>query len=441
LIRARLGGKPYAAFGAVALMVLAVVFAVPAYAETREFENTTALQVPAAKPASLYPSSIDVSGLSGPGTEVTVTLHGLSHENLKDLAVLLVGPGGSRGVVLMASYDPRSSGSFAASNANPTFTDQGEPVECSLSDGLLPNFPSERNYEPFNCGLAAPLPAPAPHEPYGYGLVGQGTNGVWSLYVDDEVGGQEGSIAGGWSLHISTPGPFAPTNTVIPSIAGTGQLGGTLLCSKGSWMSGYSPLSFGYQWLRDGSNIEGATASTYVVQSGDQGHTLTCEVTASNSAGHQAATSLGVAIPASPPSESSPGGEGTAGISSAQIAALLAGQITPSGKAAKIAALLRRGGFTVTARALEAGTAVIDWYEVPSGAKLAQHMKAMPILVASGRRTFAAAGTATIKVKLTGAGRRALKHKKQLKLTALGTFTPGREVPPITATGTFVLKR
>jgi hypothetical protein len=69
------------------------------------------------------------------------------------------------------------------------------------------------------------------------------------------------------------------------------------------------------------------------------------------------------------------------------------------------------------------------------------NMKAKPVLVASGRRTFAAAGTATIEVKLTGAGRRALKHTKQLKLTALGAFTPGQKVPPITATGTFVLKR
>ena len=33
-----------------------------------------------------------------------MTLHGLSDENLDDLAVLLVGPSGG-GVVLMASYD------------------------------------------------------------------------------------------------------------------------------------------------------------------------------------------------------------------------------------------------------------------------------------------------------------------------------------------------
>jgi subtilisin-like proprotein convertase family protein len=438
------GSKLYAVLGVVALIVvLAAVFAVPALAETREFENTTALQIPAAKPASLYPSSIDVSGLNGPETEVTVTLHGLSHENLKDLAVLLVGPGGGRGVVLMASYDRSGSGSYTASNTNPTFKDQGEPVECSLREGILPNFPGERSYIPFNCGLVAPFPAPAPQEPYGYQLGAEETDGVWSLYVDNDTGEQAGKIAGGWSLHITTLGPFAPTNTVSPSISGTGQVGQTLVCSEGSWMRGFSSVSFSYQWLRDGSNIEGATTSTYVVQAGDQGHTLTCEVTASNSAGHQAAISPGVAISAGSPGDNSgggsSGGSGTASVSSAQIAALLARQLTPSGEAAKIATLLRRDGFTVAFKALAAGTALIDWYEIPPGAKLAQNTKAKPVLVASGRRTFAAAGTATIKIKLTAAGKSVLKHTKQLKLTALGTFTTGPKVP-IRATETFVLK-
>jgi hypothetical protein len=31
-----------------------------------------------------------------------------------------------------------------------------------------------------------------------------GNNGVWSLYVDNQPGGEEGRIAGGWSLQIAT---------------------------------------------------------------------------------------------------------------------------------------------------------------------------------------------------------------------------------------------
>ena len=127
-------------------------------------------------------------------------------------------------------------------------------------------------------------------------------------------------------------------------------------------------------------------------------------------------------------------------VSSSQIAALLAAQLTPLGRPAKIAALLTGGGFAVAFKALEAGTAVIDWYEVPSGAKLASNAKPKPVLIAAGQRTFSAAGIATVKIKLTAAGKRLLKHAKEFKLTAKGTFTP-TGMTPVTTTRTFVLKR
>jgi hypothetical protein len=124
----------------------------------------------------------------------------------------------------------------------------------------------------------------------------------------------------------------------------------------------------------------------------------------------------------------------------AEITALLGGKLTPSGKAAKIAALLKSGGFTVTFKALEAGSAAIDWYYLPPGAKLAKKAKPKSVLVGAGQRTFSAAGTATIKIKLTAAGKSLLKHATKLKLTAKGTFTPTGKTA-ITATRTFVLKR
>jgi hypothetical protein len=95
-------------------------------------------------------------------------------------------------------------------------------------------------------------------------------------------------------------GLAAPVNTGLPAISGTAQLGQTMSCSTGTWTGNPSP-SFTYQWPRDGSGIGGATGSTYVVQAADQGHTLSCEVTATNSVGHQTATSLGMAIPPAPP--------------------------------------------------------------------------------------------------------------------------------------------
>jgi streptogramin lyase len=127
-------------------------------------------------------------------------------------------------------------------------------------------------------------------------------------------------------------------------------------------------------------------------------------------------------------------------ISPAQIATLLGEELVPSGKAAKIATLLRTSGLTVAFDALEAGTAVIDWYQVPPGARLAKTAKPSPTLVASGRMTFPAAGIARIKVKLTPTGKRLFKNADRLKLTARGTFTPAREAS-VVATKAFVIKR
>jgi hypothetical protein len=80
---------------------------------------------------------------------------------------------------------------------------------------------------------------------------------------------------------------------------------------------------------------------------------------------------------------------------------------------------------------------VIDWYEVPRGAKLAKRTKPKPVLVAVGQRTFYTAGTATIKIHLTATGKRLLKHARRLTLTAKGTFTPTGKTP-ISAPKAFV---
>ncbi len=42
---------------------------------------------------------------------------------------------------------------------------------------------------------------------------------------------------------------------------------------------------FRYQWLRDGTAIASATAATYVVEPADQGHLLSCDVTAISTEG------------------------------------------------------------------------------------------------------------------------------------------------------------
>ena len=82
-----------------------------------------------------------------------------------------------------------------------------------------------------------------------------------------------------------------PVNTAIPTISGTAQTGQTLTASTGSWTSAAGSLSYAYQWKRGGTNISGATASSYVPVTADIGSTLTVTVTATNSDGSANATS------------------------------------------------------------------------------------------------------------------------------------------------------
>lgn len=78
------------------------------------------------------------------------------------------------------------------------------------------------------------------------------------------------------------PAP-TPVNSTAPVLTGTPAPGQTLTCSTGAWTN--NPSAYTYAWLRDGSPIAGQASSTYVVQGADQGHSISCQVTASNSGG------------------------------------------------------------------------------------------------------------------------------------------------------------
>jgi hypothetical protein len=72
-----------------------------------------------------------------------------------------------------------------------------------------------------------------------------------------------------------------PVDITAPVVSGTPAVGQGLPCSTGSW-TGSGTLTYTYAWLRDGTAIAGATGSTYVVQTADQGNALVCVVTATN---------------------------------------------------------------------------------------------------------------------------------------------------------------
>jgi hypothetical protein len=89
--------------------------------------------------------------------------------------------------------------------------------------------------------------------------------------------------------------PLPPSNTLTPVISGTNVVGNTLTTTNGTW-SGTLPITYTYQWKRNGSNIVGATASTYLLVQADATFDITCSVTGTNILGNSTATSNALTI-------------------------------------------------------------------------------------------------------------------------------------------------
>ena len=83
--------------------------------------------------------------------------------------------------------------------------------------------------------------------------------------------------------------PTAPVNTVLPAITGTEEVGETLTTTNGTWTGTPTP-TYTRQWRRDGDDIDGATATTYVLVAEDEGADIDVVVTATNSGGAVTAT-------------------------------------------------------------------------------------------------------------------------------------------------------
>jgi hypothetical protein len=82
---------------------------------------------------------------------------------------------------------------------------------------------------------------------------------------------------------------------VVPAITGNVGIGNVFTSNTGSW-SGASPITYTYQWNKNGANIANATASSYTTITSDSNSTLTCTVTATNSVGNASAISNGIAL-------------------------------------------------------------------------------------------------------------------------------------------------
>jgi hypothetical protein len=186
---------------ATALLALGVT-AGSASAATTTFSNTGFINIPDDSAGSPYPSTINVGGFAGNVQKVTATLNGFSHSCADDIAVLLVGPSGTNSVLM--GHVGGCPGEPDPAPVNLTFDQaSGNALNDSTVVQTGTYQPTElvSEMEPFR------PPAPAgPTYPANLALFGgQPANGTWSLFIDDQVGGDDGQVFGGWSLHLTAP--------------------------------------------------------------------------------------------------------------------------------------------------------------------------------------------------------------------------------------------
>ena len=77
--------------------------------------------------------------------------------------------------------------------------------------------------------------------------------------------------------------------TGVPTITGTAQVGETLTAGTTAIADadGLTNATFGYQWLADDTEISGATGSSYILTSSEQGKAIEVRVTFTDDAGHE----------------------------------------------------------------------------------------------------------------------------------------------------------
>jgi subtilisin-like proprotein convertase family protein len=163
---------------------------------TRTFSSTGQIAIPNDGVANPYPSTLQVGGIKkGKIKDVNVTLRDFSHNRPDHVDILLVAPNGSN-TLLMSDVG----GTEIADNLTITLDDQAQsalPLTSQLTSGT---------FRPTSDGPIDTLPAPAPVTEQTVALSvfnGANPNGQWQLFVRDDTNGQNGDIAGGWSLEIT----------------------------------------------------------------------------------------------------------------------------------------------------------------------------------------------------------------------------------------------
>jgi hypothetical protein len=276
------------------------------------------------------------------------------------------------------------------------------------------------------------------------GQVGSSTNTVDASLDNDDIdnNGSDGFSATDGTDTVSNSSLSGNTDVAVLSGGPAAvYLGGDTITQNGTGL--YEESGGTIDFLCATNSVYGNTTEGAPTNTTPDG--VDCPSGPTGATGATGATGTSGATGASgPPGSTS--AAGVAGVQSAIQAALFGSALTSTTNTQlTINTLLTGGGSSTFVVALEPGVANINWTASSTSAgsadaQRAKKSKSKPIVVASGEHKFSAAGGATIKIKLTAAGRRLLKHAKRLKLTATGTFTPTGKAPIIT-TKRFTLKR
>lgn len=204
---------------------------------SRSFTNANLIEISelgiqSPYPATPYPSTITVSGVTGTVTKVTVTLRHFAHAFPADVDMLLVGPGGQNSVLMSDA-----GGSFPVSNVTLTFDDAqpGIPPASPLSSGSF----GPRDFGSSSSDL---YPPPAPSGPYMASLSvfnSVNPNGVWRLYIVDDIDGDVGSIDDGWSITLTQQADCCEMPPVLKLI----RNGATLILKWPATPTGYGVVT------------------------------------------------------------------------------------------------------------------------------------------------------------------------------------------------------
>ncbi|MFN2505694.1 MAG: beta strand repeat-containing protein [Acidimicrobiales bacterium] len=209
-------------------------------------------------PATLYPSNINVTGLTGTVSDVNVTLHGMNNWR-GDFEILLVSPGGARNLVLLSD-----AGTGDVSNFTLTFDDSAAALlPQNTAWGPSPLTAKPTNYtELSGAETSFPSPAPTPLNnpaPAGSATLASAFNGIapngnWSLYVvNDACDDPVETITGGWTIDISTAGG-AGTNTTVVAVPNPSTTGQSVTFTA-TVTSGGNPVTSGTVTFTEGAAI------------------------------------------------------------------------------------------------------------------------------------------------------------------------------------------